>query len=147
MQIEIILDNKKQFLDLLLLGDEQESMIDKYLERGELFALYDTDLKSIAVVTQESADTYELKNLATYEKYQCQGYGKKLVEYIVHFYTGKGKMFLVGTADQPAIMQFYKKCGFTFSHTLPNFFVDNYDHVIFDNGVQLVDMVYLKREL
>ena len=26
--------NKKQYLDLLLLGDEQETMIDRYLERG-----------------------------------------------------------------------------------------------------------------
>jgi hypothetical protein len=53
MEIEIIKENKKRFLDLLLLADEQESMIDKYLERGEMFALYDGDLKSICVVTQE----------------------------------------------------------------------------------------------
>ncbi|MDF2987344.1 MAG: acetyltransferase, family, partial [Eubacterium sp.] len=39
MEIEIIRENKKRFLDLLLLADEQESMIDKYLERGEMFAL------------------------------------------------------------------------------------------------------------
>ena len=41
MKVEIILDNKKQFLDLLLLADEQEDMIDKYLDRGDMFALYD----------------------------------------------------------------------------------------------------------
>ena len=29
-----VLHNKKQYLDLLLLADEQESMIDRYLERG-----------------------------------------------------------------------------------------------------------------
>ena len=56
MEIKNINENKKQFLDLLLLADEQESMIDKYLERGELFALYDGDLKSICVVIQESDD-------------------------------------------------------------------------------------------
>ena len=39
MEIKLITSNKKQFLDLLLLADEQESMIDKYLERGEMFAL------------------------------------------------------------------------------------------------------------
>ena len=48
-----------------LLADEQESMIDRYLERGELFALYDNDLKSICVVTEESPDTCELKSIAT----------------------------------------------------------------------------------
>ena len=61
MEIEIIKENKKRFLDLLLLADEQESMIDQYLERGELFALYDGDLKSICVVTQEDEDLFELK--------------------------------------------------------------------------------------
>ena len=38
--------NKKQYLDLLLLGDEQETMIDRYLERGDLFVLEDNGIKS-----------------------------------------------------------------------------------------------------
>ena len=41
MRIEKIIDNKKHFLDLLLLADEQENMIDKYLPGGDLFALYE----------------------------------------------------------------------------------------------------------
>ncbi len=45
MKIEIIKDNKKMFLDLRLLADEQENMVDKYLERGIMFAIYDKDLK------------------------------------------------------------------------------------------------------
>ncbi|WP_243684631.1 hypothetical protein [Methanosarcina barkeri] len=52
---------KKQFLDLLLLADEQEDMIDKYLDRGDMFTLYDGDLKSLCVVTREDDDIYELK--------------------------------------------------------------------------------------
>lgn len=47
MKTERIIENKKRFLDLLLLTDEQEGMIDKYLPNGELFALYDDDLKGI----------------------------------------------------------------------------------------------------
>jgi hypothetical protein len=46
MRIEKFVDNKKQFRDLLLLADEQEDMIDKYLPFGDLFALFDDDLKS-----------------------------------------------------------------------------------------------------
>jgi hypothetical protein len=38
MEVIIVKSNKKDFLDLLILADEQESMIDKYLEQGELFA-------------------------------------------------------------------------------------------------------------
>ncbi len=46
VKIEKIIENKKQFLDLLLLADEQENMIDRYLPGGDLFALYDNGLKS-----------------------------------------------------------------------------------------------------
>ena len=65
--IKKITENKKQFLDLLLLADEQEDMIDKYLSKGDLFALYDDDLKSVCVVTKIDNDTCELKNIATYQ--------------------------------------------------------------------------------
>ena len=34
MEICKIETNKKEYLDLLLLADEQESMIDRYLDRG-----------------------------------------------------------------------------------------------------------------
>ncbi len=37
MTIKKILSGKKEYLELLLLADEQESMIDRYLERGEMY--------------------------------------------------------------------------------------------------------------
>jgi GNAT superfamily N-acetyltransferase len=145
MEIKIIKSNKKDFLDLLLLADEQESMIDKYLERGELFALYDDDLKSICVVTQESDDVCELKNTATYKEWQGKGYASKLMSHIFTHYKGKYSTMLVGTGDSPWIIRFYQKNGFSISHKIKNFFTDNYNHPIYEDGVQLVDMVYLKR--
>ena len=36
--------------------------------------------------------------------------------------------------------------GFIDSHRVERFFTDNYDHPIIEDGIQLVDMVYLKRE-
>lgn len=147
MEIKNICENKKQFLDLLLLADEQESMIDKYLERGEVFALYDGGLKSICVVTQESDEVCELKNIATYEKWHGHGYGSKLLNHIFAHYKGKYTTMLVGTGDCPGILQFYQKSGFRLSHRVKNFFTDNCDHPIFENGVQLVDMVYLSKTL
>lgn len=41
MQIRLVSTSKKRFLPLLLLADEQESMIDRYLERGDLYVMYD----------------------------------------------------------------------------------------------------------
>jgi len=147
LEIKNICENKKQFLDLLLLADEQESMIDEYLERGELFALYDGDLKSVCVVTRESDDECELKNIATYEKWHGNGYGSKLLHHIFSHYKGRYKTMLVGTGDCPWILQFYEKNGFRISHRIKNFFIDNYDHPMFDNGIQLVDMIYLSKTL
>ena len=147
MEIKIIYKDKKRFLDLLLLADEQEDMIDKYLDRGDMFALYDSNLKSICVVTKEEDNTYELKNLATYEKYQGMGYGSYLVKYILNHYKDKGEIMLVGTGDSKITIGFYEHCGFEISHRVENFFIDNYDHEIFEDGIKLIDMVYLKKVL
>lgn len=147
MGIKIIHENKKQFLDLLLLADEQESMIDKYLERGDLFVLYDGCLKSICVVTDEGGGAFEIKNISTYEQYQNRGYGKALINHVFDHYRGRCKKMLVGTGDIPSAILFYEKCGFVISHRVPGFFVDNYDHPIFEGDIQLKDMVYLSREL
>jgi GNAT superfamily N-acetyltransferase len=146
VEINIVLENKENYLDLLLLGDEQENMIKKYLYRGELFALYDDDLKTVSVVTKEDKNIYEIKNIATYEKYQGKGYGKIMIEYIIDKYRNKCKTLLVGTGDNDRIIMFYKNCGFEYSHTEKDFFVNNYDHEIFEDGKQLKDMIYLKIE-
>ena len=147
VKIKKIIENKKEFLDLLLLADEQENMIDKYLPNGDLFALYDGDLKSVCVVVSINSDTCELKNIATYEKYQSKGYGRALIDFISEFYKNDFKTMLVGTGETPAILSFYESCGFEISHRLKNFFTDNYDHPMFDGDIQLVDMIYLKKNL
>lgn len=147
VRIESITQNKKQFLDLLLLADEQENMIDKYLPTGDLFALYDGDLKSVCVVAAVNNETCELKNIATYEKYRGKGYGRALINFISEFYKNTYLTMLVGTGETPAILSYYKSCGFEESHRVKNFFTDNYDHPMFEGDIQLVDMVYLKKSL
>lgn len=147
IEVKLISENKKQLLDLLLLADEQENMIDKYLPQGDLFALYDDDLKSVCVVLPINKETCELKNIATYEKYQGNGYGKALINFISDFYKNDYKTMLVGTGETPTILSFYESCGFELSHRIKNFFTDNYDHPIFEGDIQLIDMIYLKKEL
>jgi GNAT superfamily N-acetyltransferase len=104
MRIEKITKNKKQYLDLLLLADESENMIDRYLESGDMFALFDDDVKTVCVVTAIDKETCELKNIATYEKYQGRGYGKALIKYISDFYKNDYEKMLVGTGDTPTIL-------------------------------------------
>lgn len=145
MEIKLVASDKKEFLDLLLLADEQESMIDRYLERGDMFVLYDNGLKALCVVTREGEGIYEIKNIATVPFFQRQGYGKRLIKFLFEYYRGKCSEMLVGTGDVPSSRSFYEHCGFTVSHRIKNFFTDNYDHLIYEDGEQLVDMIYLKK--
>ncbi len=145
MNIRKITGDKKEYIDLLLLADEQESMIDQYLERGEMFVLDDNGVKGECVITREANDVYELKNIAVMPDCQRKGYGKRMIDFLFSHYPDC-KTMLVGTGDCHSILSFYNICGFTESHRIKNFFIDNYDHLIFEDGKQLVDMVYLKRE-
>ncbi len=147
MDIKRITGNKKQFLDLLLLGDEQESMIDRYLNRGEMFVLYDCGkVISACTVTDEGEGVYEIKNIAVYPEYQRKGYGRQFIDFLFRYYRDKCHTLIVGTGESTQTIPFYKNCGFTYSHRIPNFFTEHYDHPMFEDGKQLVDMVYLKKE-
>ena len=142
-----ISNNKKRYLDLLLLADEQESMIDRYLERGEMFVLEDNGTKAICVVTDEGNGVCELKNIAVTLDSHRLGYGKMLINRLHSFYADKYNQMIVGTGDVPSAIGFYTSCGFEPSHRLENFFTNNYDHPIIEEGILLKDMVYLKYDL
>lgn len=143
--VEVTAD-KKRYLDLLLLADEQEDMIDRYLDDGRLFVLDDDGTKCVAVVVALNAEECELKNIATYPQHQGKGYGKAMVEYLCDRYLGAFETMYVGTGDVPKTLGFYERCGFRISHRDENFFTDNYDHPMFEDGIQLRDMVYLRKD-
>ena len=145
MEIRKINENKKQFMDLLFLADEQEDMIDRYLDDGDMFVLFDPEAVGECVVVDLGEGVFEIKNIATDPNVHGKGYGRKLIEYVMEYYKDRMTMMLVGTGDSPLTIPFYEKCGFKEHHRLKNFFVDNYDHPIYECGKQLVDMVYLSR--
>ncbi len=147
MEIKQVKTNKKEYLDLLLLADEQEDMIDRYLEKGTMFVLEDGGVKAECVVTDEGNDILEIKNIATKPDCQGKGYGKKLIDFVAQKYKGAYKTLQVGTGDSPLTIPFYEKCGFKRHHVAKNFFTENYDHAIFEAGVQLIDMIYLQKQL
>ena len=147
MKIKEIKENKKQFLPLLLLADEQEDMIDRYLNRGTMYVLDDGGVKSECVVTDEGGGVLEIKNIATEPEYQGKGYGKVLIDFVAAKYKGRYSILQVGTGDSPLTIPFYEKCGFILSYSIKNFFIDNYDHPIYEAGMQLIDMIMLQRKL
>ena len=122
-------------------------MIDRYIDKGTMYVLDDNGVKSECIVTDEGNGIIEIKNIATVPDYQGNGYAKALIDFLVKEYGGKYSVLQVGTGDSPLTVPFYEKCGFIRSHSIPNFFTDNYDHPIFECGVQLVDMIYLQRTI
>lgn len=146
MEFQTISDNKRDFLPLLLLGDEQEDMISRYLDRGTLWALYDGGLRAVCVVTEEGGD-FEIKNLAVAPESQRRGYGRAMVEHVVRQCRGRGKRLLAGTGDSPLTLPFYEACGFREYGRIKDFFVEHYDHPICEAGRRLTDMVLLAMEL
>lgn len=147
MKIREIKENKKQFLSLLLLADEQEDMIDRYLDRGTMYVLDDDGIKCECVVTDEGKGVLEIKNIAVGPEYQGRGYGKALIDFVAAEYKGKYSVLQVGTGDSPLTVPFYEKCGFARSHSIKNFFTDNYDRPIYECGVQITDMIYLRKKI
>ena len=147
MKIREVDKNKKQFISLLLLADEQENMIDRYIEKGTMYVLEDGNVKAECVVTDEDNGILEIKNIAVNLQNQGKGYGKALIDFLASKYADEYSVLQVGTGDSPLTIPFYEKCGFVRSHKIPNFFTDNYDHPIYEDGKQLVDMVYLRKEL
>lgn len=139
--------DKLNYLPLLLLADEQEEMIDRYLSGGIMYVIDDCGVKGEAVISDVGGGTLEIKNLAVLPQYRRCGYGKRLIDFICEKYGQSYSILQVGTGESPLTVPFYEKCGFTYSHRIENFFTDNYDHHIIEEGVLLKDMIYLRKKL
>ena len=139
---------KTDFTGLLLLADESRDMIDRYLDRGEMYILEDEGIvKGECVVTDEGGGILEIKNIAVLPRYSRKGYGRAMIDYLSSAYRGSFSILQAGTGDSPLTIPFYEKCGFKRSHVIKNFFVENYDHPIFECGMQLVDMIIMRKNI
>ena len=131
LQIIEIRNNKRDYLSLPLLADEQE----------------DNEKIGECVVTDEGNGVLEIQNLAIDPVFQKSGYGKKLIEFIADRFHDHFTVLQAGTGDSPLTVPFYEKCGFIRHHMVRNYFIEYYDHPIFEAGKQLIDKIYLRREI
>ena len=145
--LTLVTEGKKRYLPLLLLGDEQESMIDRYLEEGALYIWKEgEETAGVCVVTDQGNGVLELKNIAVDPRFQRRGIGRAMIEALAKRCRGSYRVLLAGTGEAPSTLGFYQHCGFTYSHRVKDFFLQ-YDHPIVEEGVQLKDMVYFQRTL
>ena len=123
IEIHQVTENKKAYLELLLLADEQESMIDRYWDRVTMYVLEDDGVKAECVVTDERNGILEIKNLAVVPDCHRQGYGRHMIRFLEETYRSRYGILQVGTGDSPLTVPFY------------------------EGGKQLVDMIYLQKTL
>ena len=77
----------KGLISILLIGDEQLDMIEKYLYRGDVFAIYkDKKIIAACVVTKEGDRIYELKNISVDIEFQKCGIGQKMISFLEKYY-------------------------------------------------------------
>lgn len=136
---------KRHYLPLLLTGDESEAMIDRYIDRSTLYVGF-LDERPVAVcaVVSIDASTVEVKNLAVVSDLRRLGYGRRMLNHAEHL--NHGKKIILGTGETPSTLRFYRSCGYSYSHRIPDFFTDNYPEPIVEEGVTLRDMVYLQKK-
>lgn len=148
MEIRRVEGDRRRYLPLLLLADEQPEMVERYINQGEMWVLDDgSGVVAEVLVTDEGEGVAEVKSLAVDPACQGRGYGRALLGFVAAHYAGMFAELQVGTGDSPLTVPFYERCGFVRHHVVEDFFTDNYDHLIWEAGVQLKDMVYLRKPL
>ena len=137
-------NNKLDYISLLLEADKEVVM--QYIEKGEMYILnYNEKIMAEIFITPVDSETCELKNIATIQEARGKGFAKMLIQYVFNEYKGKYKRMIVGTTEN--MIPFYVLNGFTkYYKTAKNFFIDNYEHEIWDGNLQCIDMYYYCKE-
>lgn len=146
LEIKQITNHKDYPYDLLLLADETGAAINKYLFDSAVFVVEEQQ-QPIAVFCLYPIDseTLEIKNIAVAVAHQNSGLGSKILRHIRQTYLAKYPNLIVGTADCGLDqIRFYERNGFVKYGIRRNFFIENYEQPIYENGQLLKDMVLLK---
>ena len=132
---------------LLLDADPSKRLVDKYLSNGILFgAFYDTQLAGVCLLIFHDNITAEIINLAVLEKFRNKHIGKLLISFAENQARLFGYQYMeIGTSEP--LVKYYEKAGYKYHKTIKNFFVENYDFPVIDNGLILKDMIRLIRKI
>ncbi len=130
-------------MSLLLLADPLESKVCGYLSGATCFgAFVENELVSVCVVNSNTDGEIELFNIASLQNMQGQGIGTMLLEFVISELKNRNVTKLVlGTGTFGHQLAFYQRLGFRAEEVFKNFFVDNYDEPIYENGLQHYDML------
>jgi ribosomal protein S18 acetylase RimI-like enzyme len=136
--------------ELLLLADPSRQLVEEYLPRGFCYlAEHQGQVIGVLVLIRTRPETLEIVNLAVGEQYQGKGVGKRLIRHaIATAREMKARTLEIGTGSSGVgQLLLYQKCGFRITGVDRDFFVRHYPEPIYENGMQLCDMVRLAMDL
>ena len=141
------IENKDDYIDLLLEADPSKASIMKYLQDSDVYGLkLNDEIICLAVILHIDKNTLELKNLVTKSEYRKKGYAKRLLKHLCGNYKQKYSKMIVGTTENN--IPFYVKQGFDkYEKTIKNYFIDNYNEEIRDGNLICTDMIYYSKDL
>lgn len=136
-------------LSLLLIADPLENKIRDYLKNSICFgAFINGDLVCACVTNSNIEGELELFNIASLPNIQGQGIGSKLLKFVIaEFKNRKVNRLVLGTGTFGYQLAFYQRLGFRVNAVVKNFFIDNYDEPIYENGIQHCDMLRLSIQI
>ncbi len=132
-------------IDLLLLADPAEDKIRSYLPGSKCFvASSGAAVIGACVVQPRGPDAYELMSIAVHPAHQKSGHGTALLKWVIDYFRDLGARQLeVGTGTFGYQLAFYQRQGFRVTSIDHDFFVTTYPDPIFEDGIQLLDMLRL----
>ncbi|MHC5202382.1 GNAT family N-acetyltransferase [Myroides sp. LJL119] len=135
--------------ELLLLADQSKEAIDKYLTLCDVY-LANIQGKDVGVCCVRMHNQYqvEIMNIAVDTQFQGREIGRELIQYVKKIArANKIRQILVGTNDNgDKQIKFYRKNGFVDFYTRVNYFKENYNELIWENGKYLDHMLVLRYE-
>jgi len=148
--VEIDKDSRACYLNLLLIGDEDEKVVKSYINEGSLFTIvYEkSEIGVVQCLIDEEESAVEVKNIGLKEAYRGKGIGSKVINKLEALYEcNHYSKMIVGTADSSLEnIAFYKKAGFYQNGVRKNFFLQ-YVPPIYENGLQAIDMIMFEKKL
>lgn len=136
--------------ELLLLADETKEAIDQYIFKCDIYLLHDRTENIAVMALYKNSDTeLEIKNIAVIESYRSKGIGSILIKKAKDIALDNHyEVLSVGTSDTGfQQLRFYEKNGFIKKGIRKDFFVENYPSPIYENGLQMRDMIILEYTL
>lgn len=133
---------------LLLLADPSKEMVESYIKKGKVYITMENRIiVGIIVLVEISPNEIEIKNIAVDPKFQGKGYGKKFIQFAISKSKMLGyKRLLICTGNSSVYqLSLYQSCGFQIVDTIFDFFVQNYEEEIWENGIQCRDLIKLEQ--